>query len=155
MLGKEIDATDLKILRVLQENAEYTMQELADKVGLTHTPCWRRFNRLKEMGLIVGQAAVVDPKRAGIGVNAICDIVLQRHTEEALIAFEKAVQAHPEIVACFEMTGPKNYTLRVAVPNLEDYERFLKQKLLHLPGIATVNTSFAFSTVKWTTALPI
>jgi Lrp/AsnC family transcriptional regulator len=155
MFGLEIDATDLKILRVLQENAEYSMQELAAKVGLTHTPCWRRCNRLKEIGLIVGQAAMLDPKRAGIGVNAICDIVLQHHSEDAFVAFEKAVLAHPEIVACFEMTGPKDYTLRVAVPSLEDYERFLKQKLLHLPGIATVNTSFAFSTVKWTTALPI
>jgi Lrp/AsnC family transcriptional regulator len=140
---------------VLQHDAEYSMQELAKKVGLTHTPCWRRYNRLKESGVIVGQAAMIDPKRAGIGVNAICDIVLQHHTEDALIAFEKAVLAVPEIVACFEMTGPKDYTLRVAVANLEEYERFFKQKLLHLPGVATVNTSFAFSTVKWTTALPI
>jgi Lrp/AsnC family transcriptional regulator len=81
--------------------------------------------------------------------------VLQHHSVEALSAFEQAVLAHPEIVACFEMTGPKDYTLRVAVRSLDDYERFFKQKLLHLPGVATVNTSFAFSTVKWTTALPI
>jgi len=152
---RDIDATDLKILRVLQENAEYSMQQLADKVGLTHTPCWRRYNRLKELGVILGHAAMLDSKRAGIGVNAICDIVLQRHSEAALNAFEKAVLAHPEIVACFAMTGSKDYTLRIAVGNLEDYEHFLKQKLLHLPGVSTVNTSFAFSTVKWTTALPI
>lgn len=155
MVGQDIDAMDLKILRVLQENSEYSMQELAEKVGLTHTPCWRRYNRLKEIGLIVGHTAVLDPKLSGISVNAICDIVLQHHSEAGLLAFESAVLAHPEIVACFAMTGPKDYTLRIAVPSLQDYERFMKQKLLHLPGIATVNTSFAFSTVKWTTALPI
>lgn len=155
MVCRGIDATDLKILRVLQQNAEYSMQELAKKVGLSHTPCWRRYNRLKEIGLIIGQAAMINPKKVGISVNAICDIILQHHNEEALLAFEEAVLAHPEIVACFAMTGAKDYTLRVAVSNLEDYERFFKQKLLHLPGVATVNTSFAFSTVKWTTALPI
>jgi DNA-binding Lrp family transcriptional regulator len=86
------------------------MQELASKVGLSHTPCWRRYNRLKELGLIVGQAVMIDPKKVGLGVNAICDIVLQHHSEDALVAFEKAVLAHPEIVACFEMTGAKSMT---------------------------------------------
>lgn len=155
MVRLQIDATDLKILRVLQQNSEYSMQELAEKVGLSHTPCWRRYHRLKEIGVIVGQAAMIDPKKVGVGVNAICDIVLQHHNENALIAFEEAVLTYPEIVACFAMTGAKDYTLRVAVSSLEDYERFFKQKLLHLPGVATVNTSFAFSTVKWTTALPV
>ncbi|HEY4365749.1 MAG TPA: Lrp/AsnC family transcriptional regulator [Steroidobacteraceae bacterium] len=155
MTDLEIDATDLKILRVLQQNAECSMQELARKVGLSHTPCWRRYNRLKEIGVILGEAAMIDPKKVGVSVNAICDIVLQHHNEAALVAFEKAVQTYPEIVACFAMTGPKDYLLRVMVASLEDYERFFKQKLLHLPGVATVNTSFAFNTVKWTTALPV
>jgi len=155
MARAEIDATDLKILRVLQEDAEHSMGDLAEKVGLSHTPCWRRYNRLKDIGVITGHAAMIDPKKVGLGVNAICDIVLQHHNEEALLAFEAAVMTHPQIVACFSMTGAKDYTLRVAVASLEDYERFFKQKLLHLPGVATVNTSFAFGTVKWTTALPI
>lgn len=155
MARTEIDATDLKILRVLQQNAEYSMEELARQVGLSHTPCWRRYNRLKETGLIIGQAAMIDPKKVGLGVSAICDIVLQHHSESTLTAFEKAVMAHPEIVACFSMTGAKDYTLRVLMASLDDYEQFFRQKLLHLPGVATVTTSFAFSTVKWTTALPI
>ena len=155
MTSTGIDATDLKILRLLQEDAEYSMQELAEKVGISHTPCWRRCNRLKEIGLIVGQAALIDPRKVGISVNAICDIVLERHNVDALLAFETAVLLHPEIVACFATTGSKDYTLRIAVSSLEDYERFFKQKLLHLPGVSNVNTSFALSTVKWTTALPI
>jgi Lrp/AsnC family transcriptional regulator len=150
-----IDATDLKILRALQQNAECSMQELAEKTGLSHTPCWRRYNRLVEMGLIIGQSALIDPKKVDLSVTAICDVVLAHHKENALLAFESAVLAHPEIVACFAVTGAKDYMLRVLVPTLDEYERFFKQKLLHLPGVATVNTSFAFSTVKWTTALPI
>jgi Lrp/AsnC family transcriptional regulator len=155
MIRLGIDATDIKILRVLQQNSEYTMQELADKVGLSHTPCWRRYSRLREIGVILGQAAMIDPKKVGMSVNAICDVVLQHHSEDSLVAFETAVLNYPEIVACFAMTGAKDYTLRIAVSSLEDYERFLKQKLLHLPGIATVNTNFALGTVKWTTALPL
>jgi len=154
-MRRGLDATDLKMLRLLQHDAEYSMQALAAKIGLSHTPCWQRYRRLKTMGVIVGHAAVIDPKKVGVCMNAICDIVLQQHHEGALAAFETAVVDLPEIVACFAMTGPKDYTLRVAVTSLEDYERFFKEKLLRLPGVAHVNTSFAFSTVKYTTALPL
>ena len=153
--GTELDAADLKILRLLQHNADLSMQEIADKVGLSHTPCWRRYNRLKETGVIQAKVAIVNAKKIGKNVSAICNVVLDRHTESALLAFEKAVLACPEIVECFAMTGAKDYTLRVAVSTIEDFERFLKKKLLHLPGVATVDTNFALNTIKLTTALPI
>jgi Lrp/AsnC family transcriptional regulator len=153
--GTDLDAADLKILRLLQHNADLSMQEIADKVGLSHTPCWRRYNRLKETGVIQAKVAIVNAKKIGKNVSAICNVVLDRHTESALLAFEKAVLACPEIVECFAMTGAKDYTLRVAVSTIEDFERFLKKKLLHLPGVATVDTNFALNTIKLTTALPI
>lgn len=153
--GTDLDAADLKILRLLQHNADLSMQEIADKVGLSHTPCWRRYNRLKETGVIQAKVAIVNAKKIGKNVSAICNVVLDKHTESALLAFEKAVLACPEIVECFAMTGAKDYTLRVAVSTIEDFERFLKKKLLHLPGVATVDTNFALNTIKLTTALPI
>lgn len=155
MTNREIDATDIKILRILQNNADCSMEELASRIGLTHTPCWRRYNRLKEMGYIQRQTVLIDPKLTGITVTAICDIRLKQHREELLLAFEEAVMSLPEVVACFATTGSTDYRLRVAVANLGDYERFFKQKLLRLPGVATVRTNFAFNTVKWTTALPL
>lgn len=151
----DLDAADLKILRLLQHNADLSMQEIADKVGLSHTPCWRRYNRLKETGVIQAKVAIVNAKKIGKNVSAICHVGLDKHTESALLAFEKAVQACPEIVECFAMTGAKDYMLRVAVSTIEDFEKFLKKKLLHLPGVATVDTNFAINTIKLTTALPI
>jgi Lrp/AsnC family transcriptional regulator len=153
--GAGLDAADLRILRLLQNNADLSMQEIADKVGLSHKPCWRRYNRLKQKGVIEAKVAIVNAKKIGKNVSAICNVVLDRHTESALLAFEKAVLACPEIVECFAMTGAKSYTLRIATSTIEDFERFLKKKLLHLPGVATVDTNFAINTVKLTTALPI
>ncbi len=153
--GTDLDAADLKILRLLQHNADLSMQEIADKVGLSHTPCWRRYNRLKETGVIQAKVAIVNARKIGKNVSAICNVVLDKHTESALLAFEKAVQGCPEIVECFSMTGAKDYMLRVAVSTIEDFEKFLKKKLLHLPGVATVDTNFAINTIKLTTALPI
>jgi len=150
-----LDAVDLKILRILQQDADISMQELADKVGLSHTPCWRRINRMKDSGVILGKATIIDGEKVNKGVNALCTVVLEHHHEEILEAFEKAVQDCPEIVECFLMTGSRDYLLRVAVSSLSEYEQFMKRKLLHLPGVDTVDTSFALKTVKITTALPI
>jgi Lrp/AsnC family transcriptional regulator len=151
----DLDALDLKILRILQRDADISMQDLADKVGLSHTPCWRRINRMKDAGVILGKATIIDGEKVGKGVNALCTVVLEHHHEEILEAFEKAVQNCPEIIECFLMTGSRDYLLRVAVSSLTEYEQFMKRTLLHLPGVDTVDTSFALKQVKITTALPI
>lgn len=151
----ELDEIDLKILRLLQQDADISMQDLADKVGLSHTPCWRRINRLKETGVIVAKVVIIDGEKVDKGVNALCTVVLEHHHEEILEAFERAVQDCPEIIECFLMTGSRDYLLRVAVSSLSEYEQFMKHKLLHLPGVDTVDTSFALKKVKVTTALPI
>jgi Lrp/AsnC family transcriptional regulator len=151
----ELDEIDMKILRLLQQDADISMQDLADKVGLSHTPCWRRINRLKETGVILGKVVIIDGEKVNKGVNALCTVVLEHHHEEILEGFEKAVQNCPEIIECFLMTGSRDYLLRVAVSSLTEYEQFMKHKLLHLPGVDTVDTSFALKKVKVTTALPI
>ena len=150
-----LDAMDVKILRQLQQDADVSMQDLAEKVGLSHTPCWRRINRLKEAGVILGKTVILDGEKVGKGVNALCTVVLEHHHEETLEAFEKAVQNCPEIVECFLMTGSKDYFLRIVVSSIAEYEKFAKTKLLHLPGLDTVDTSFALKQVKVTTCLSI
>jgi Lrp/AsnC family transcriptional regulator len=155
MSTAKLDAVDLKILRLLQQDADISMQSLAEKVGLSHTPCWRRVSRMKESGVILGKAMLVDGEKVGKGVSALCSVELEHHDEKILNAFEKAVQGCPEIIECFLMSGSRDYLLRIAVSSIGEYEKFMKQTLLHLPGVDTVDTSFALKQVKVTTALPL
>lgn len=150
-----MDAMDLKILRALQAQPDLSMAELADKVGLSHTPCWRRIKKLEAEGVIVKRALLLDPKAVGLGVNVIAQLHFARQDEETLEAFENAVSKHPQIVECFSMSGESDYLLRVVARSIEDYEQFLKKVVLHLPGVSTVNSSFSLKTVKLTTDLPI
>jgi Lrp/AsnC family transcriptional regulator len=151
----QLDAIDLRILRELQRNADQSIQELAQNVGLTHTPCWRRYTRLKKLGVIVKKVVDVDADKIGKGLNALCTVVLKRHDEKTLIAFEKAALECPEIMECYAMSGARDYLLRIAVGNVSDYEKFMKKTLLYLPGIDAVDTNFAIKTVKLSAALPI
>lgn len=151
----QLDAIDLRILRELQRNADQSMHELAEQIGLSHTPCWRRYTRLKQLGVIVKKVVVVDAEKIGKGLNALCTVVLERHDERSLIAFERAAQNCPEIMECYAMSGSRDYLLRIAVSSVAEYEKFMKQTLLHLPGIDAVDTNFALKTVKLSVALPI
>ncbi|MGE3844084.1 MAG: Lrp/AsnC family transcriptional regulator [Vicinamibacterales bacterium] len=155
MNRSKLDATDLKILRLLQQDAELSMQQLAEKVGLSHTPCWRRYIRLKKEGVLLGKVARVDGKKLGKDVYVTCRVGLEKHDEKTLAAFERAVLSFPEILVCFAVAGRKDYVLLVAVSHSEEYDQFLRTSLLHLPGVATIETSFAIRTVKLSLALPI
>lgn len=150
-----MDETDRRILRALQQAPDLTMAELADRVGLSHTPCWRRCKKLEADGVILKRALILDPKRIGCGVTVFAHLKLARHDEATLEALEASVLAHPQIVECFSMSGESDYVMRVVAPSIEGYEQFLKKTLLHLPGVAAVNSSFAMKTIKLTTDLPI
>ena len=151
----ELDEIDLKILRTLQEDADITIQHLAGRVGLSHTPCWRRYKRLVESRVILGKVVIIDPAAVGKDVTALCNVTLAHHDEESLGAFEQAVICFPEVIACYAMTGAKDYVLRVAVSSIAGYERFLKEKLLRAPNVSNVDTGFALKIVKLTSALPL
>jgi Lrp/AsnC family transcriptional regulator len=150
-----LDAIDLRILRELQKNADQSMQELADNVGLSHTPCWRRYTRLRQLGVIVKKVVVVDADKIGKALNALCTVVLDRHDEQSLLAFERAAVECPQIMECYAMSGARDYLLRIAVSSVPEYEKFMKQTLLHLPGVDSIDTNFALRTVKLSVALPI
>lgn len=150
-----MDAIDIKILDALQCDSSLSTTELAERVGLSHTPCWRRLKRLEQSGVIRERALILDPKVLGLGVSVFADVRIGKHDEGTLDAFEQSVRDRPEIVECFSMSGARDYVLRVVVRDVDQYEVFLKKVLLHLPGVASVNSSFALKSIKLTSRLPL
>src|ERR1700709_2099365 len=149
-----LDAIDRKILGLLQSDSRMTMQELADKVGLSVSPCHRRVKLLEQRGVITRYIATVDQKSVGLPVSVFISIKLARQKQEDLNRFAKAVSKWDEVLGCYLMTGNRDYLLRVVAADLSSYEGFLKNKLTQLDGIASIESSFALSQVKYSIALP-
>ena len=150
-----LDAIDRKILDHLQNDGRITMQELADKVGLSVSPCHRRVKLLEERGVISGYVTTVDQKALGLHVSVFISIKLARQKEEDLNRFARAISKWDEVLECYLMTGNRDYLLRVVAADLPSYEAFLKNKLTRLDGIASIESSFALSQVKYSIALPV
>ncbi len=150
-----IDGFDWKILATVQAEPEITVAALAERIGLSQTPCWRRLKALEQAGFIAGRATILDAKKLGFVVDVFAHVRLGRHDGDTLDRFESEVRGHPEVVECFSMSGESDYLMRVLCRSIEEYDRFLKQILLHLPGVVAVNSSFSLKTVKMTTDLPI
>ena len=151
----KLDPIDRRILAELQESAEMSMQELGERVGLSHTPCWRRVRRLERQGIITRRVALLDAKQLGLAVDVFVNVNLRRHQENALNRFEEAVQDVPEIVECYTVSGETDFMLRVVVSDVSAYERLLKATLVHLPEVGNLTSTFALRQVKYTTALPL
>ncbi len=150
-----IDDIDRKIIAALQADGKITVNELAEKVGLSASPCARRVRLLERAGVIKGYAAIIDQKKIGLPISAFASIRLERQREDALERFSKAVARWPEVVDCYLMTGQRDYLLRIVVRDLEAYEQFLNDKLTRLDGVASIETSFALKQVKRSEVLPI
>jgi Lrp/AsnC family transcriptional regulator len=150
-----VDEADLKILRTLQNEPDLPIQALAERVGLSHTPCWRRLRKLEQEGVIAGRALLLDQDRLGLPITVFAHVKLKQHDERTLEALERAVLESREIVECFSVTGGNDYVCRVVIESVSRYEVFLKKILLHLPGVSEVNSQFALKRVKLTTKLPL
>jgi Lrp/AsnC family transcriptional regulator, leucine-responsive regulatory protein len=150
-----LDAIDRRILAALQENGRLTATDLSAQVGLTTSPCLRRIRQLEDAGVIQGYSAVIDQTKVGLPVSVFVSIRLERQREDAMQRFETAIRRWPEVVECYLMTGTRDYLLRVVARDLTDYERFLKQTLTRLDGVASIESSFALAQVKHSSALPI
>jgi len=150
-----LDAIDRRILRHLQENARTTSAELAERAGISASPCWRRVKALEERGVIARYVTLLDAASLGLSISVFTSVSLEKQIEPALETFQKAVRRRPEVMECYLMTGDFDYLLRVVVPNLDAYERFLMDHLTRVPGVASIKSSFALKQVKYTTALPI
>ena len=150
-----MDTIDRRILSELQTNADLPMQELGDRVGLSHTPCWRRVKRLEERGIVKRRVALLDAEQLDLAVNVFVNVSLRRHQENALNRFEAAVQDVPEVVECYSVSGETDFLLRVVVADVTAYERLVKATLVHLPEVGNLTSTFALRQVKYTTALPL
>src|SRR5262249_53330310 len=137
-----LDAIDRRILKHLQDNARLSNVELAEKVGISSSPCWRRVRALEEGKVIARYVTLIDPVAAGLPISVFISVSLEKQVEPALQRFEKAVRGRPEILECYLMTGDADYLLRVVMPDLGAYECFLLEHLTRLPGVACVRSSF-------------
>lgn len=151
----DLDAIDARILTELQSDGGLTNAELAERVGLSPSPCLRRVKILTDAGVIKKRVALVDGNAIDLKVSVFIHVTLEKQIEENLSAFEAAVEARPEVVECYLMTGESDYLLRVVVPDLEAYERFLMEHLTRIPGVSNIKSSFALNQVKYSTALPL
>ncbi len=151
----KLDQIDRKILHHLQENARITNADLAEKVGLSPTPCLRRLRRLESEDIIKGYHTEVNREALGIGVTVVIMIKLEREDEASLRSFEAEISERPEVVECFLVTGKFDYFLRVIIPNLVDYEAFLSETLLRMNNVASVESSFTLRQVTKKNVLPL
>ncbi len=151
----QLDATDRKILTLLQEDGRMSLATLAERVGLSPSPCLRRVRILERAGIIARYVAVLNQREVGLPVSVFVSIKLESQREEALAKFGKAIARWPEVLECYLMTGPRDYLLRVVVADLSAYEQFLKTRLTRLDGIASIESSFALEQVKYTNVLPV
>jgi len=149
------DATDLKLLRALQLEPTSSAADLGERIGLTHTPCWRRLKRLEAEGVIRGRSVELDAEALGLPVTVFCFSRLTRHDKATMEAFERGAREHPNILQCYTMSGDQDYVLRVVAHSVKEFERLLKDDLLSLPSIGQMSSSFALSEIKNTTVLPI
>lgn len=150
-----LDAFDRRILHELQNDARLTNVELADRIGLSPSPCLRRVRILEEAGIIAGYRATLSRKNAGLGLTVFVGVKVERHHDEEAQAFQDAVRDVPEVLACYLVSGEHDFMLEVVVPDLEGYEQFLMGRLLRLPGVVDVRSNFAIRTVKSPASLPL
>ncbi len=149
-----IDRTDRKILSILQEDSTVPVAEIARRVGLSTTPCWRRIQKLEEDRVITGRVALLDPVKVNAPVTAFVAIVTSQHSQDWLARFAQVIQEFPEVVEFYRMAGSVDYLLRVVVPDIAAYDAFYK-KLISKIEISDVSTTFAMEQIKYTTALPL
>ena len=149
-----MDATDRKILNVLQQDASLSVAEIGHRVGLSSTPCWKRIQKLEADGVIEKRVAVVNQEKIGLGVTVFVSIETGDHSEAWLQKFAELVGAMPEVMEFYRMAGDVDYMLRVVVPDISGYDRFYKQLIAAIP-LKNVTSRFAMEKIKATTALPI
>jgi Lrp/AsnC family leucine-responsive transcriptional regulator len=151
-----LDRTDKRILRELQVNARISNQDLADKVGLSPSPCLRRVKHLEAAGVIEKYVALVNASKLGLKMLALIQVRMDRHTPERFAQFENALKEYPQVLELILITGQSaDYQVKVIVEDMEEYQDFLLNKITPLPGVSDVHSSFVLRQVIASTALPI
>ncbi len=154
-MSVELDATDLQILALLQEDAALSIAEIAERVGLSSSPAWRRIERLKKAGVITRQVTLLDSGKLGLTFEVFASVKLQLPTRENLDKFETAVAGWPEVVECATVTGAIDYMLRVVTTDMHAYDDFLRDKMLALGLVSDVQSRIVMRVPKRTTSAPL
>jgi Lrp/AsnC family transcriptional regulator len=149
-----MDEIDRALLEILQQDATLSIAQMAERVGLSPTPCWKRIQKLEAGGIITRRVALVDPRRVGVGLSVLVSIEAGAHTPEWLERFSEAVADMPEVMEVYRMAGDVDYMLRVAVAGMTEYDRFYK-KLIAVAPMKNVTSRFAMERIKHTTAYPL
>lgn len=151
----DLDNYERKILRELQRDASQTTAEIAEKVGLTASPCWRRIDRLEKEGLIRKRVAVIDRRKVGLNAQVFAQVKLNAHGRANLDEFSAAIRGFPEVLEAYVLMGTMDFMLRIVAKDIEAYERFFFERLSKLPGVQEINSTVALSEIKATNELPI
>lgn len=151
-----LDRLDRRILEELQRDGGLANQQLAERIGLSPSPCSRRVKQLEEAGLIVRRVTLLDPQRLGLTLTAIIQIGMDRHTPERFEDFEAKIKQYPEVQQCYLITGQQaDYLLKVVVPDMDHYQQFLLSKITRIEGVSGVHSSFVLRRVVDSTELPL
>lgn len=154
-LLNDIDATDAKILDLIQQDAALSVAEIAERVGLSSSPCWRRIKRMEESGVIRRRVTLLDTKHLGLDFEVIANVKLALPSRENLEAFEDMIQDWPEVVQCMTVTGAVDYIIHVVTTEMHAYDDFLRDKLLGSSLVSDVQSRIVIRTSKKTTAVPL
>ena len=150
-----LDAYDLKLLAELQRDGAQSVESLAERIGLSKTPCWRRISRLREQGVITRTVALLEPAAVGLTTTLFVHIKVEKHDADLFRKLDQALCLMPEVMEAHLMLGEADYLVRVAVPDVAAFERFMTDKLHRLPGIKETRSSLSARRVKHTTELPL
>ncbi|QKR99807.1 Lrp/AsnC family transcriptional regulator [Sphingomonas sp. CL5.1] len=150
-----LDPFERRILNELQRDAGQSTAKLAERVGLSSSPCWRRIDRLEQEGVIVRRVAIVDRRKVGLNAQIFAQVKLNAHGRAHLDEFAQAIRSFPEVLEAYVLMGVFDFMLRIVTEDIEAYERFFFDHLSKLPGVQEINSTVALSELKSTTALPI
>lgn len=154
-MSSDLDLYDRKILQELQTDASRPISAIAEIVGLSQAPCWRRVQRLKAEGYIRREVALLDPRKIGLDTQIFALVKLTATGRSNVNAFAEKIRGFPEVLECFVLMGPVDFMLRIVAKDINAYERFFFQKLSQVPGIQEINSTVALSEIKSTTELPL
>jgi Lrp/AsnC family transcriptional regulator len=150
-----LDDAERRILRVIQEDAGLPIASIAERVGLSPSPCWRRIDRMEKLGVIRQRVTLLDRRRVGLNAHIFAQVKLNAHGRSHLDEFADAIRAFPEVLECYVLMGSVDFLMRIVAQDIEAYERFFFDKLSRVPGVQEVVSTVALSEIKSTTVLPV
>lgn len=150
-----LDAMDRKILDLMQKDASLTIAEIAEQAGMSQSPCWRRIQRMRQTGIILGQVTLLDRKKVGLNAQIFAQIRLTAKGRENIEEFSETIRGFREVLDCYVTMGTTDFILRIVAEDINAYERFFFDQLSRVPGIQEINSMVALSEIKSTTALPL